>query len=85
MHTHASIRNLLEKQKPLQELKTDRGVWVAQLVEGLTLYFGSGHHLRVLELSPTLGATYQERVSLSPSFLVPPASAHLHRCARSLK
>ena len=31
-----------------------KGTWVAQLVEHLTLGFGSGHDLRVMRLSPTV-------------------------------
>ena len=33
------------------------GAWVAQLVEHLTLDFGSGHDLRVMRLSPGSGFT----------------------------
>ena len=32
------------------------GTWVAQLVKGLTLDFGSGHDLRVMSLSPASGS-----------------------------
>lgn len=35
----------------------DGGVWVAQSVERPTLDFGSGHDLRVVGLSLTLGST----------------------------
>ena len=33
-----------------------RVAWMAQLVEHLTLGFGSGHDLRVMELNPTWGS-----------------------------
>ena len=35
--------------------KDFRSTWVAQLVMGLTLGFGSGHDLMVLEFKPCIG------------------------------
>ena len=34
------------------------GTYVAQLVKCPTIYFGSGHDLRVVGLRPTLGCTF---------------------------
>ena len=42
--------------KEHKELLSARGTWVVQLVECPTLDFGSGHDLRVMRLSSTLGS-----------------------------
>ena len=55
------------------------GTWVAQLVEYLTLDFGSGHNLRVMESSSMLGSALSRvhlRFSLSPS-----VSSAAHACS----
>ena len=49
-----------------------RGMWVAQWVKHLTLDFGSGHDLRIMRLSPTLGSMLsmeptENSLSLSPA------------------
>ena len=44
--------------------KEQCGAWAAQLVECLTLDFGSGHDLRVVEWSPASGSTRFEILSL---------------------
>ena len=62
-----------------------RGSWVAQLVKGPTLDFGSGHDLTVCEIEPHVGlcsvSTEPVWDSLSPS-LLPPQLVHV--CALSL-
>ena len=48
-------QNVLYAQNGILFIKL-RGAWVAQLVEHLTLDFGSGHDLRVMGSSPVLGS-----------------------------
>ena len=40
------------------EINTSRSAWVTQLVEQLTLGFGSGHHLGVVRPRPALGSAF---------------------------
>ena len=63
----------------LNRLKKNRGTWVVQLVERLTLDFGSGHDPRVTGLSPNLGSVLSVEppwdflsLSLSPSLCSSP-------------
>ena len=44
--------------------KKNRGAWVAQSVEPLTLDFGSGHDPRVVASSPVSGST----LSIEPAY-----------------
>ena len=60
------------------------GTWVAQLVEILTLGFGSGHDLMVGELETHIGLCADrvepawDSLSLSLSLSAPPPLAHTH-------
>ena len=58
------------------------GDWVAQLVKQLTLDFGSGHDLRVVRSSPTLGFA----LSMEPAWdsLSPHLPLLTHVCLLSL-
>ena len=47
------------------KISRPRSAWVAQLVKRLTLGFSSGHDLRVVRSSPTLGSALSGE-SLSP-------------------
>ena len=59
------------------EYEKHGGTWLAQLVEHLTLDFGSGHDLSVMRLSLELGSALSgnllEILSLSPSLRPYPA------------
>ena len=58
------------------KLRLKDGTWVAQLINRLTLDFGSGHDLMIGEFKPLMGlrADRVEPVwdSLSPSISAPP-------------
>ena len=61
---------------------TSSGAWGAQLVECLTLDFGSGHDLRVVRLNPALGSMLSMESaldSLSPSPSTPPSPSLLSK------
>ena len=60
-----------------------RDTWVAQLVKGLTLDFGSGHDLMVHVIEPLAGLCVDSNTdlawdSLSPSLSAPPLLVHAH-------
>ena len=60
-----------------RKLRVAGGTWVAQLVEHLTLGFGSGHDPRVVESSPAS----RSMLSLEPAWDILSLSApltHLH-------
>ena len=59
----------------------DRGTWVAQSVELLTLGFGLGHDPRDTRSSPTLGST----LSLIGILSLPLLGAWMSSLARSIK
>ena len=62
----------------VSKVKARGATWVAQLVEGPTLIFGSGHDLTVVGLSPAWGSTLRvepARDPLSPSPCASPARA----------
>ena len=50
-----TIRNHYALVK-MAKIRTDRGAWVPQSVEHLTLDFSSGHDPRVMEWRPTSGS-----------------------------
>ena len=66
------VRNLLN----ITKITNDRGTWMAQSVELLTLGFGSGHDLMVREIEPRdrIRADSMEAAgdSLSPSLSASP-------------
>lgn len=48
------LATVITQQK---DIKSIQGIWVAQLVKGPTLCFGSGHDLTAMGSSPTSGST----------------------------
>ena len=60
---------LKQKRKKKDALKNyNGGAWMVQLVEGLTLSFGSGHDPRVMGSSPKLDSMLSvDSLSLSPN------------------
>ena len=67
---HASAERKLEQIQTVsneQKVSHSRGTWVAQLVKGLTLDFGSGNDLTISEIKTQAVSIEPDCDSLSPS------------------